>query len=418
MFRPDLLIDYVIDGAAYEALSDIFFGKRSFTKVQDFFLEGLEGGSPNVSSIGGSGGVLTRLSGIEARSFSQGRTVCARVQEEYKRDGFDGLGNPQGFDPEVAPTNNPQEVAGITDCPAEINSADRWQPICVPVDFGSDACQPQTYLGPGAHLMHTYGIPDGDAIRPPGPPLLEGGDEQEWRRQAREVLEFSADLNDSNKVVAEHWADGPDTTLPPGHLFYIAVGAAEKQGLDVFASAQLLFLVGAALNDAGVAAWASKLRFDYTRPLQMIQCGFAGEAVEAWVGPYAGVGTIDASTWQPYQARTFVTPPFPAYVSGHSAFSAAAAAAMIDYFGTNEYLAPKCIRYEEGSSLFEGRINPGENNHIAGMTDVPNQGPRTTAAIVVTRILKRSFYDFGEQIPADQSIGQVFRNPQMPLGPA
>lgn len=47
--------------------------------------------------------------------------------------------------------------------------------------------------------------------------------------QAREVLEFSANLNDGNKIIAEHWADGPDTTLPPGHMFYIALGAAEKQ---------------------------------------------------------------------------------------------------------------------------------------------------------------------------------------------
>ncbi len=47
--------------------------------------------------------------------------------------------------------------------------------------------------------------------------------------------------------------------------------------------------------------------------------------MNAWRGPYLGVGKRNTSTWQPFQALTFVTPPFPGYVSGHASFSAAAA---------------------------------------------------------------------------------------------
>jgi hypothetical protein len=39
----------------------------------------------------------------------------------------------------------------------------------------------------------------------------------------------------------------------------------------------------------------------------------------------AGVGWILAESWLPYQLKTFVTPAFAAYVSGHSTFSRAAA---------------------------------------------------------------------------------------------
>ena len=138
----------------------------------------------------------------------------------------------------------------------------------------------------------------------------------------------------------------------------------------------MMFIVGHALNDAGVGSWAAKVKFDSVRPLQMIQCGFAGETVDSWVSPYMGIGRIDAASWQPYQATTFVTPPFAGFVSGHSTFSAAAAGVLMEYFGA-EYVAKKCKRIPEGSSLFEGRKDKGEDGYIKGLTDVPNQGPAT-----------------------------------------
>jgi hypothetical protein len=55
-------------------------------------------------------------------------------------------------------------------------------------------------------------------------------------------------------------------------------------------------------------------------------------AIHAWGGPpadptrnYTGVKWIDPTGWLPYQKKTFVTPSFPGYISGHSAFSRAAA---------------------------------------------------------------------------------------------
>jgi membrane-associated phospholipid phosphatase len=48
----------------------------------------------------------------------------------------------------------------------------------------------------------------------------------------------------------------------------------------------------------------------------------------------AGVGWVLASEWTPYQLKTFVTPPFGGYISGHSTYSRAAAEALTLLTGT------------------------------------------------------------------------------------
>src|SRR5205085_9773059 len=77
-------------------------------------------------------------------------------------------------------------------------------------------------------------------------------------------------------------------------------------------------------------------------------------AVRAWPGQpadpateYSGVRWVRAKTWVPYQKSTFVTPAFPAYTSGHSTFSRAAAEVLAAFTGSiyfpgglGEYVAP------------------------------------------------------------------------------
>ena len=75
------------------------------------------------------------------------------------------------------------------------------------------------------------------------------------------------------KIIAEYWADGPDSTAPAGHWLKIAADAALYEKLDQVETAKLLFIVGNAMNDAGVASWRTKFTFAYARPLTMIQCG-------------------------------------------------------------------------------------------------------------------------------------------------
>ena len=76
---------------------------------------------------------------------------------------------------------------------------------------------------------------------------------------------------------------------------------------------------------------------------------------------FAGVGWILAENWWPYQRKTFVTPPFAGYISGHSTYSRAAAEVLTlltgdEYFpgGLGEfrvYANNGFLRLEQGPTV-------------------------------------------------------------------
>src|SRR4030095_7297740 len=65
-------------------------------------------------------------------------------------------------------------------------------------------------------------------------------------------------------------------------------------------------------------------------------CYGAAEIV-GYKGACKGAGTIKASEWYPYSPRTFVTPPFPGYVSGHSTVSGACAKTLELFTGSDRF---------------------------------------------------------------------------------
>ena len=206
-------------------------------------------------------------------------------------------------------------------------------------------------------------------------------------------------LGDYTRVLAEFWADGPDSETPPGHWFVILNEVNEHpdstrklRGVgndrtelewDVIS----YFVLGGTMHDAAITAWGIKGWYDYIRPISSIRAmadlgqssdttlpsydihgiplklGYielvdeddplAGEGQQhvgkikllAWRGPdyiedpttdVAGVDWILAENWWPYQRPTFVTPPFAGYVSGHSTYSRAAAEVLTALTG-DEY---------------------------------------------------------------------------------
>ncbi len=204
---------------------------------------------------------------------------------------------------------------------------------------------------------------------------------------------------DYTRVLAEFWADGPDSETPPGHWFTILNYVNDQPLLqkrfngqgevlnDLEWDVKAYFILGGAMHDATITAWSLKGWYDYIRPVSAIRymCamgqssdptkenynvsgiplkeGFI-EVVEhgdplagvndenlgkiklySWKGhnfiddpsvDVAGVGWILAENWWPYQRPTFVTPPFAGFVSGHSTFSRAAAEVLTSLTG-DEY---------------------------------------------------------------------------------
>ena len=222
--------------------------------------------------------------------------------------------------------------------------------------------------------------------------LLDGGDAGQGHplnpHTGQPYEEQWVPRGDYTRVLAEFWADGPETETPPGHWFtilnYVSDHPLFKKRFkgegpildDLEWDVKAYFALGGAVHDAAVSAWGIKGWYDYVRPIsairwmadrgqssdpgrprhnpaglplidgyiELVQVGdpLAGENWEhvgkiklrAWRGPtyiadpatdLAGVGWILAENWWPYQQPTFVTPPFAGYISGHSTFSRAAA---------------------------------------------------------------------------------------------
>ncbi len=160
-------------------------------------------------------------------------------------------------------------------------------------------------------------------------------------------------------MIAEYWADGPESELPPGHwcLFAQYVAARDRQGVDQ--SVKMFFAMTNAVLDASIVSWEAKRYYDYVRPVTAIHYLFKDKPVKAWAGPYQGTRWILGQQWQPYQARTVVTPPFAEYVSGHSIFSRAAATVLRQFTGSDAF--GMSVTIAKGSSRVEPGLVPAQD---------------------------------------------------------
>lgn len=244
-----------------------------------------------------------------------------------------------------------------------------------PRGFGNNQSYPQTL----AELHDFYD-------------LMEGGDHSPGReinpKTGQPYTPQIVPRGDYTRVLAQFWADGPNSETPPGHWFAILNYVMEQPGFekryngkgpvlpDLEWDAKAYFTLGGALHDAAISAWGIKGWYDGVRPVSALRymaqkgqssdpllpnfnpagvmlipgrvevvlpgdqlAGFLDENVGkikffTWRGPHivnnpltdtSGVGWVLADHWWPFQRKTFVTPPFAGYISGHSTYSRAAA---------------------------------------------------------------------------------------------
>ena len=252
-----------------------------------------------------------------------------------------------------------------------INNPERWQPISI--DNGVTI---QENLTPQWNQVTPFALTSADQYLPAPPqPFLDasGNLNQGFVDQSLEVIKYSAELTDKEKVIAEYWADGPRTVLPPGHWQIFGQYVSQRDNLSLDENAKLFFGLGNAVFDAGIAAWDAKGHYDYTRPISAIRYlsdnnllptddpnvrinADGTTEIYAWGGPEQGTQWILGTDWLPYQDITFLTPPFAEYVSGHSTFSTAAAEVLAQYTGSDSF--GLCHTEPIGSSTFESNT-PG-----------------------------------------------------------
>jgi hypothetical protein len=251
---------------------------------------------------------------------------------------------------------------------------------------------------------------------------------------------------DYARVLAEYWADGPQSETPPGHWYsifnYVAddplvqkrIGGTGPVVNNLEWDVKGYLSLGGAMHDCAIAAWGVKGWYDYVRPVSAIRymadrgpwspsnpngillrpgqielvtfattasgrhqhlAGHEGKiAVRSWRGPNAvknpssdvgGVDWVLAENWWPYQRPTFVSPPFAGYVSGHSTYSRAAAVVM-DRF--------------TGSRWFPGGLGEfvcNQNSYLAF-----ERGPSVTV-----RLQWASYYDAADQCSLSRIWGGI-----------
>src|SRR5205814_2330817 len=106
-----------------------------------------------------------------------------------------------------------------------------------------------------------------------------------YTQQAKELIDISADLTDEQKMIAEYWANGPHSELPPGHWDLFAQFVSERDHHSIDEDVKMFFALTNAISDAGIAAWDAKRAFDSVRPVTAISFLFQGQQIRCWGGP-------------------------------------------------------------------------------------------------------------------------------------
>lgn len=284
-----------------------------------------------------------------------GNVACAAVLEFRHHDKSNQAGDlaqgPYSDWTGYATVNQPTTV------PARVpmSDPDHWQPLVYLSSTGD--LMTQRFAGAQWCEVTPFAMSQGDDFRSlaeSSGPATYGS--TEYLEQAKELIDISAGLTDRQKMIAEYWLDGPNSEQPPGHwaLFAQWVSARDHHTLDD--DVKMFFALSNAMLDASIAAWDMKRAYDSVRPVTAIPLLFAGKKIRAWGGPGKATVEMDGSQWVPYQPTSFPTPPFPDYVSGHSAYSAAAASILTAWTGSDRF--GYSVTLPKGSSQIEPGVTP------------------------------------------------------------
>ncbi len=163
------------------------------------------------------------------------------------------------------------------------------------------------------------------AIRPAAPPT---SGTTEFTKALDELRDLAKNRSREQIRIAAYWADGAGTYTPPGHWNRTATELIYKNKFSEIRAARTLALMNSAVEDAGIACWDIKYYYFLPRPIQ--------------ADP-----SLNTSTG---------VPNFPAYTSGHSTFSAAAAT-VLGYVFPSETTTLDALAKEASESRIYGGIH-------------------------------------------------------------
>lgn len=302
-----------ISYAAYRAMSEYYF---TDIPMYDKLMKDL-GYDPNNTTLDPSTpegiGNLAALAVINAR----------------KNDGSNQYGTVEGSMGQAYHDYSGYKPANTIDKNIDIN---KWQPKYFEDKYGKPFVP--KCLTPYWQKVQPITLASADQYRPSPPPLMGS---KQLAEEVKEVVEVHSKLTDEEKALVEFMRDGPKSVQQAGHwlLFAQKVSARDNHTLDQ--DVKMYFLNQITAMDAFIAAWDSKMYYDYARPYALVHELYAGKEIYGWKGPDAGWGNMDGSEWRPYSPAAFLCPPFPSYVSGHSCVSGACGEALKLFKGEDTF---------------------------------------------------------------------------------
>ncbi|PIB28558.1 phosphoesterase [Maribacter sp. 4G9] len=235
------------------------------------------------------------------RSVSYGKAIANAIFEWSKTDGGH-RGYLQNFDKSMVHPERPGS----------------WKPPLFAQSFSHHPLHPhwgknRTFAPANTSLEEPKVIPYDTT---PGSP---------YYKQFEAVYLKDLDLTQPEKEAAIWWGDDPDVSFtPPGHSYYFATIAAEKNNESLIASAALYAKMGMAVADAFIKCWKWKYQFFTERP-------------NTFIPKY-----IDEE-WESF----WPDPPFPSFPSGHAIQAAAAATVLEDTYGKDFVFTDKAHENRE-----------------------------------------------------------------------
>ena len=273
-----------------------------------------------------------------------GNRIAAKVLGDTLNDGSNEANNyvdTTGY----MPANTPMTVDLPSVVPPgapPLADPNLWQPLFIDAAFtqnGLMGTDLQEFISPHWGEVTTFAMGrtgnsqpySWSAIDPGAPPLLGGVGDQEYRDDTVLLIEYSNALDptkgpgaeminispnatgnrplgthtdvgyatnpvtggtyadnfvkraDYGRVLAEFWADGPESETPPGHWNVIAnevsknpllekrIGGVGPVVDDLEWDVKLYLSMNGAVHDAAVAAWGVKEAYDYVRPITKIR---------------------------------------------------------------------------------------------------------------------------------------------------
>jgi hypothetical protein len=172
-------------------------------------------------------------------------------------------------------------------------------------------------LDPGWGRVRPFVLRSGSQFRPGPPPVLQS---ERYARDFEEIKEVGSSSSGTRRQeetdLARFWIATATQNWNP-----VARQMAIEHGLTLSQNARAFALLNLAGADAFIAAWDAKFTYSQWRPVTAIRAADTD-----------GNAATDADAfWTPL----LVTPPFPDYIAGHTAYAGAAQTVLEHIFGND-----------------------------------------------------------------------------------